>query len=37
VGSRTLTVRVKPNPGQQAESARPYVVGLARIAAGRVR
>lgn len=37
VKSRTLTVRVKPNPGQQAESAQPYAVGLARIAAPRVR
>jgi hypothetical protein len=37
VGARTLTVRVKMNPGQQAESAQPYAVGLARIAAGRVR
>lgn len=37
VGSRTLTVRVKPNPGQPAESAQPYAVGLARIAARRVR
>jgi len=37
VGARTLTVRVKMNPGQQAESAQPYAVALARIAAGRVR
>lgn len=37
VRSRTLTVRVKPDPGQQAESAQSYAVGLARIAAGRVR
>jgi hypothetical protein len=37
VGGRTLTVRVKMNPGQQAESAQPYAVGLARIAAARVR
>jgi hypothetical protein len=37
VRARTLTVRVKPNPGQPAESAQPYAVGLARIAAGRVR
>jgi len=37
VGPRTLTVRVKMNPGQQAESAQPYAVGLARIAVGRVR
>ncbi|MFL5492749.1 MAG: hypothetical protein ACJ8DC_00040 [Gemmatimonadales bacterium] len=37
VGPRTLTVRVKMNPGQQPESAQPYAAGLARIAAGRVR
>jgi len=37
VRSRTLTVRVKPNPGQPAESAQPYAIGLARIAAGKVR
>jgi hypothetical protein len=37
VGARTLTVRVKMNPGQQAEGAQPYAVGLGRIAAGRVR
>jgi hypothetical protein len=36
-GPRTLTVRVKMNPGQQATSAQPYAVALAKIAAGRVR
>ena len=37
VGPRTLTVRVKMKPGQPPESAQPYAVGLARIAAPRVR
>jgi hypothetical protein len=37
VGPRTLTVRVKMDSGQQPESAQRYAVGLAKIAAGRVR
>lgn len=36
-GDRTLTVRVKMEQGQPSESARPYAVGLAKVAVAKLR
>lgn len=37
VGTRTVTVRVTMPPGETSESARPYAVALATLAAAKLR
>jgi hypothetical protein len=36
-GTRTVTVRVKMEPGQPSESAQPNAVGLAKLAVAKLR